>query len=432
METTATNQAEPKRAQWAWVAYDMGNSVFAVTVMSGFFPLFFKSYWSQGADAAVSTARLGLGVSLASLLVALAAPFLGTYSDAAGLKKRFLLGFAALGAGQTALLALIPAGGWGWAILAYGLAILGFYGGNIFYDALLPALAPKGQRERLSGLGYAMGYLISGLVFAFNVWMVQQPEVFGLSGKAPAVQLSFLITALCWGLSALVLYRYVPEPRPRAPKDQSIKQTWAELRRLFGELRQYRVVWVFLVAYWFYIDVVDTLVVMAVDYGMSLGFESGDLILALLMVQFIGFPSALALSWVGARYSVRGTIFFCLAVYGFVCLWATGLEHKWEFFVMAGLIGLVQGGVQALSRSYFADLIPAERSGEFFGFYNMLGKFATILGPALIGLVGLAARAWVQDPSGQLASRIGFGSLLVPLLIGAWLFYRAKPETYSS
>ncbi|MDT8447486.1 MAG: MFS transporter [bacterium] len=418
-----------KKSIWGWVGYDMGNSVFSTTVMAGFFPLFFKSYWSQGTDAAMSTARLGLGVSLASLMVALAAPVLGSLSDAAGLKRPLLLSFALFGALMTALLAFIPAGGWAWAVLAYGAAVLGFYGGNVFYDALLPGLAPSGQRDGISGLGYAMGYLSGGLVFGLNVAMVQWPSSFGFSGTAEAVQASFLVAAACWAAAAWICYRLVPEPPARTGGPWAFKQSWAELARLWAELRCHRPVWMFLIAYWLYIDVVDTLVVMAVDYGMSLGFESGDLIKALLMVQLIGFPSAILVSKAGQKWGVRRAIFVCLAVYAFVCLWAVGLKEQWEFFLLAGLIGLVQGGVQALSRSYYADLIPAEKAGEFFGFYNMLGKFATILGPAMIALVGLSARALLPEGVGgaHLASRIGFASLLLPLLAGAYIFYRSQP-----
>ena len=417
----------PPKALWGWVSYDMGNSVFSTTVMAGFFPIFFKSFWSQGVDPTLSTARLGITVSVASLIVALCAPFLGALSDQGGNKRWFLLAFASLGFCFTGLLPLIPAGGWPLAVLAYSGAIFGFYGANLFYDALLPGLAPEDQRDWVSSLGYAFGYLSGGLVFALNLAMVKAPGFFGLEGAQQGVQLSFLTSSVAWALGALLCFFWVPEPKV-PPVKALWTQTWIELASTYQDLKTYRTAWTFLVAYWLYIDVVDTLVVMAVDYGLSLGFESGDLILALLMVQLIGFPSALVIAKGGALLGVRRMIYLCLAVYAGVCLWAVGLSVRWEFFLMAGLIGLVQGGVQALSRSYFAGLIPKERAGEFFGFYNMLGKFATILGPALIGGVGLGVTLWGGGTDPHLATRMGFASLLLPLGLGTWLFYRARPN----
>ncbi|OGG96730.1 MAG: hypothetical protein A2508_05835 [Candidatus Lambdaproteobacteria bacterium RIFOXYD12_FULL_49_8] len=416
---------QEKKSLWAWVAYDMGNSAFSTTVMAGFFPIFFKSYWSAGVEVTTTTARLGFGVSLAAILVALFAPLLGAYSDRQGGKKRFLFGFATLGFILCAFLALIPQGGWLWAIAAYSLAVFGFYGANIFYDSLLNAVAAPEKRDWVSSLGYSFGYLSGGLIFAINVAMTLKPEAFGLSGPAQAVQASFLMVALWWGLASLITLKWVKEP---APSGGGFKDSWADLKSTFNHLKSLKPVWMFLLAYWFYIDAVDTLVVMSVDYGMSLGFKPDDLIGALLMVQFIGFPAALVIAKLGERFGVLKAIFGCLLVYAAVCLWAVGLQTKWEFYVMAGMIGLVQGGIQALSRSYYARLIPPGQAGEFFGFYNMLGKFATILGPALIALVGLSARILLSDlepaQAENIASRIGFGSLLILLLIGGGLLYK--------
>jgi len=421
-------ERQEKRKIWSWVSYDMGNSVFAVTVMAGFFPIFFKSYWSGDAAASLSTARLGYAVSFASLFVALAAPLLGTFSDNKSNKRFFLALFASFGFLCTASLSLIGAGGWVWAILAYCGAISGFYLANIFYDSLLVNLVGPTKRAWVSGLGYAFGYLSGGLVFAINVWMTLSPQTFGLFDITTAVKVSFLFAALFWALGTWVCFSGVPEKSDNKPRQDNLKATWKTLKSTFQTVKQHRPAWTFLLSYWLYIDVVNTLVVMAVDYGMSLGFESKDLILALLMVQWIGFPAALGVAKLGEKFSVKKALLLCLAVYGFVCIWATLLEQKWEFFLLAGLIGLTQGGIQALSRSYYANLIPENQAGEFFGFYNMLGKFATILGPLLVATVGLVAHALFGEQGlgiAHLDSRLGFGSLLVPLCIGAWVFIKS-------
>jgi len=405
----------------------MGNSVFAVTVMAGFFPIFFKSYWSQDVAASLTTARLGYAVSFSSLFVALVAPFLGAWSDGRGNKRLLTVGFGSLGFVCTGALSLIGAGGWVWAIIAYCGGILGFYLANVFYDSLLVGLVPPDKRDWVSSLGYSFGYLSGGLMFAVSVWMTLAPGTFGLSGATEAVKASFWLASAAWAVGTWVCFRLVPEPKVPNQDKPKFKETWAALKQTYQTVRQHQAAWTFLLAYWLYIDVVSTLVVMAVDYGLSLGFQSKDLILALLMVQWIGFPAALGASILGQKIQTKNAILLCLAVYGFVCVWATLLEKKWEFFVLAGLIGLTQGGVQALSRSYYANLIPPDQAGEFFGFYNMLGKFATILGPLLVGTVGLLTHQFLGD-SGlgipHLASRLGFGSLLFPLALGSWIFFK--------
>lgn len=432
-----------RKAVWAWALYDWANSAFATTVMAGFFPVFFKTFWSAGADANTSTARLGLGNSLAGLAVALLAPFLGAVADRGAARKKFLLLFAYLGVAASAGLSLVEKGCWQAAVVVYAVAVFGFSGANVFYDSLLPDVAGPEKVDTVSGLGYAMGYLGGGLLFALNVFMVLRPELFGIVRVDPeearqvAVRVSFLTVGVWWGGFTLFTLFWVKEAEPLegsgAGPGSLFVQGLGQTVRTLRKIRRLRTVWVFLVAYWLYIDGVDTIIRMAIDYGLSLGFEGSDLILALLLTQFVGFPCALAFGRLGERWSPRKAIFLAIGVYVFITVWGIALTRKAEFFGLAILIGTVQGGIQALSRSYYSRLIPYGQRGEFYGFFNMLGKFAAIVGPALIAVSGLAARAVLlaAQPSAEnlvaverLAARWSMGSVLGLFLLGGFLLSR--------
>ena len=395
--------------------YDWANSAYATTVMAGFFPIFFKQYWSAGADVTDSTFHLGLANSLASVLIAALAPLLGAVADRAGARKKFLLIFGLLGVVMTGSLYFVQRGDWVAATTLYVLASVGFLGGNIFYDALLVNVARTNQRDRVSSLGYALGYLGGGLLFAVNVWMTLQPQRFGLADAAEAVRWSFVCVALWWAVFALPLLIFVKEPRD----DElhfglaAIGQGLRQFRHTFHEIRQLRMVLLFLVGYWLYIDGVDTIIVMAVDYGMALGFDSNSLIVALLITQFIGFPAALVFGRLGERIGSKRSILLAIVVYVGVTLWAYQMSSVSEFYALAVTVGLVQGGIQALSRSMYSRLIPQDKSAEFFGFYNMLGKFAAVLGPLLMG--------WVGVISGS--PRVAILSLIVLFIAGAGLLW---------
>jgi UMF1 family MFS transporter len=428
------------KAIWGWAIYDWANSAFATTVMAGFFPIFFKQYWSHGADVNLSTAQLGLGNSLAGLAVALAAPLLGAIADKGGARKKLLIAFAYLGVLSTAALFWIAKGQWAAAIFVYVAGVIGFSGANIFYDSLLPAVAPAHRLDRVSSLGFSLGYLGGGILFAINVFMTLSPGTFGLADAAQAVRWSFVSVAIWWGGFTLFSIAWVPSPPASGGSVgwmASIAAAVRQLLRTLGAVRRLKHVVLFLFAYWFYIDGVDTIIRMAVDYGLSLGFEANSLIVALLMVQFVGFPAALAFGRLGESWGVRRAIYLALGIYILVTLWGTQMSRTWEFYALAGAIGLVQGGIQALSRSYYARLIPPGQSAEYFGFYNMLGKFAAIIGPALMGGVGLVARRLLMPPGagpeqmaavGQMAARWSIGSVVVLFVVGALLFYFVDEE----
>jgi UMF1 family MFS transporter len=412
---------EDNKRVLSWALYDWANSAFATTVMAGFFPVFFKRYWAEGMAAGDSTFYLGAVNSLASFIIVVLAPLLGAVADQAGSRRGFLLVFTALGVVASGGLYLAAQGHWQVALLLYLLGVLGFSGSNIFYDALLVAVSGPERFERVSALGFALGYLGGGLLFAFNVLMTLHPDWFGLADAAAAVRLGFLSVALWWALFSLPLFLFVPEANGgrsvgwRAALRGGLRQ----LRDTLGHLRRYREASWFLLAYWLYIDGVDTVVRMAVDYGLSLGFASDSLMLALLITQFVGFPAALLFGRLGERRGPKQGIMLGIFIYLLVILWAYGMESEWEFYALAVAIGLVQGGIQALSRSYFARLVPASHAGEFFGFYNMLGKFAAVLGPITVG--------WVAALSGD--ARLSILSIGLFFVAGALLLARlpARP-----
>jgi UMF1 family MFS transporter len=363
------------------------------------------------------------------------APVLGAAADRGSARKRFLGLFTYLGVLMTAALYIVGRGQWAVAVVIYAMGVIGFSGANVFYDALLPAVAAEKDVDFVSGLGFSMGYLGGGLLFLVNVLMVVMPRRFGLADAGQAVRLGFLTVALWWGGFTLFILRWVPEeplPAARAAKGGIWIGGFARLRNTFGRLRHTKTVLLFLCAYWLYIDGVDTIIRMAVDYGMSLGFAANDLLLALLITQFVGFPAALVFGRLGQVIGPRKGIYIAIGVYTAATFWGITMTRKEEFYVLAVMIGLVQGGIQALSRSYYSRLIPADKPAEFFGFYNMLGKFAVIIGPMLVGGIGLLMRRMlmpVHPTAGQiaavgtLAARWSMSSVLILFAAGAVLLY---------
>jgi UMF1 family MFS transporter len=402
------------REKLGWAMYDWGNSAYATIVMAGFFPVFFKEYWNAGVAAADSTFRLGLANSVASLVIVFMAPVLGAIADSLDQRRAMLAGFACLGLLMTGGLYLVAQGDWALAATLYVLSMIGFSGSNIFYDALLPSVAGAHEMDQTSALGYSLGYLGGGLLLAVNVYLTLHPDRFGFADAGVVVRLSFLMVAVWWFLFSiplLVTVREVHDDLPGRLTGNILEEGFVRIWHTLHEVRALRDVWLFLLAYWLYIDGVDTVIRMAVDYGLSLGIGRNDLILALLITQFVGFPAALLFGWAGARFGTKNGILAGLLVYVLVTIVASEMSSAREFYGLAVAIGLSQGGVQALSRSLFARMIPDGRTAEFFGFYNMLGKFAAILGPAMMGGVGLIT----GNP------RAGILSLLLLFCAGALL-----------
>jgi len=296
-----------------------------------------------------------------------------------------------MGVIMTFSLGFVPEGLWGTAILFYVLAILGFSGGNIFYDSLLMTVADKERMDFVSALGYALGYLGGGILFTLNVLMVLYPHVFDLQNTTEAIQMSFITVAIWWAVFSIPLFLLVGEQggREHVAGRKTFFDGLQQLISTLREIRKYRQIVLFLASYWLYIDGADTIILMAVDYGMSLGLDSMGLIKALLITQFVGFPAAIAFGKIGEKTGTKTGILTGISVYVLITFYAFFMKHQHDFYLLAVAVGLVQGGVQSLSRSFYAKLIPEKHAGEFFGFYNMLGKFAAIIGPFLMGCVSV-------------------------------------------
>jgi len=374
-----------RRAQWAWALNGWANHGYATSVLVALFPIFLDKYWAKGVAGATSTAYLALANGSASAVVMVLAPWLGAVADRRGCKKRFLGGFTALGVLATAALALVGEGQWPWAVAVFALSSIGFFASFSFFDALLVQVARADESDRISAFGYAIGYLGGGVIFLLDVLMVLHPAWFGFDGVVAATRAAFISVALWWALFSLPLFRYVPEAS-KTTEPSGWRELWITVRHIAADAPVRN----FLLGYWIYIDALGTLQQMAVDYGAKLGFPTDSLIKALLLVQFISFPAALGFGWLAGRIGPRRCIYLGLAALIAVSGWSYFMRTVGQFYGMAAVVGLVQGGVQSLSRSYFTRLIPRDKAGEYFGFYNFLGKFAAVLGPFIVGAVVLS------------------------------------------
>jgi len=404
------------KTTFSWALYDWANSAYATVVLAGFFPLFFKQYWSDATDATTSTFQLGLSNSIASTIIVILAPVLGAIADAGNLKKRLLLIFASLGILMSAGLYFIAEHQTILALTFFTLSAIGFSGSIIFYDALLMDVTEEKNYDQISSFGYALGYLGGGVLFAFDVYITIHPELFGFHDSAEAVKFSFLTVSIWWFIFSIPLFINVPEVSNKNvnPKNgKPIITGFKQLKRTFHAIKKLRMVLLFLIAYWLYIDGVDTIIRMAVDYGLSLGFNSTDLITALLITQFVGFPAAIFFGYLANYIGTKHGLLLAIFIYFLMTVWASQISAVSEFYMLAIIIGLVQGGVQALSRSFYARIIPQEQSAEFFGFYNMLGKFAAVLGPVMMGGVALLTQN----------SRLSILAVSILFILGGILLY---------
>jgi UMF1 family MFS transporter len=412
-----------KKSVLSWALYDWANSAFATTVMAGFFPVFYSALSSDLND---QDSQFWFNITLAgsSILVAISAPLLGAIADRVGGRKKFLVTFAIFGVLMTAGLAWVHAGMWWVGLLLYGFGTIGFSGANIFYDSMIVDVSAEDEFDIVSAYGYAMGYIGGGLLFALNVVMVTKPELFGLADASSAVAASFVSVAVWWGLFTVPLLTGVEETptENQASAGQAVREGMQQLIHTFREVRKLKVLLIFLVGYWLYIDAVNTVIKTAVFFGdRVLSLPQEALVTALLVTQFVAFPAALFFGWLGKKIGPRPAILIGLAVY----IGALFYAWKWldtgaDFYKLAIAIGLVQGGVQSLSRSLYARLIPKSKTAEFFGFFNMVGKFAAIIGPLLMAMVPIVISGADERDS--------ILSLTLLFVIGGFLLWKVDVE----
>ena len=400
---------------WSWAFYDWANSAFSTTVVAGFFPIFFGAYWADPTNVNQSTLQLGIANSIASIIIALFSPILGAIADCASAKKKFLITFAFLGITMTGGLWFVGQGEWKLAVFIYVMASIGFMASNIFYDSLLPIVAERNRLDYVSSFGYGLGYLGGGLLFFINVLMYLHPDWFGISDATTAVRISFVTVAIWWAVFTIPILLFVPEAKSKNKTSVlgAISNGFQQIIITIRHIRSMKVIGRFLIAYWLYIDGVDTIIKMAVKAASSpeYGFETSDLIAALLMVQFIAFPSAIGYSWFAKKIGTKNAVYVAIGGYAIATFLGYYMSDRLHFFGLAALIGLFQGGIQALSRSLYARLVPKNMEAEFFGFYNMLGKFASVIGPLLMG--------WITVTTGSV--RFGILSILILFIAGGIL-----------
>jgi MFS transporter, UMF1 family len=413
----------------AWAMYDWANSAFMVVVITAIFPIYFSAVAAANLPPETATFRFTIATTIGLALIAMLAPLLGTIADYAGAKKKLLGGFMLLGVAAVGMMFFIQRGDWLLAAVLFILANIGANGSFVFYDALLPHVARPEEINRVSTAGYALGYLGSGLLLALNLAWIQRPEWFGLPhgpGITPEqatlpTRLAFLSVAIWWVLFSIPLLRRVAEPQRIARREGSGRLLGDAIKQLgatFKQLRGYRNAFLMLLAFLIYNDGIGTIIRMATIYGTEVGIGRGALIASILMVQFVGVPFAFLFGLLADRIGAKQSIFLGLIVYAGISILGYFMTSAIHFMILAFLVGVVQGGTQAISRSLFASMIPKQQSGEFFGFFAVFEKFAGVFGPAII--------AAVISITGS--TRLSILSVIVFFVVGAWLLLKVDVE----
>jgi len=375
----------PEQRAWAW--YDWANSVYFTTVITAVFPTFYATYAAKGLglEPAQVTARFSLITTVSVATIAIAAPILGAVADYSGIKKRLLAIFMIVGVVSCAAMAMIGEGDIGLASALFFIGNIGVSGSLVFYDSLLPHVAKAGDTDRVSSAGYAMGYLSGGVMLLINLAWIMRPASFGFADGAAATKAAFVAVALWWAAFSIPLFRNVPEPptEPGERRGSVIAAAFGRLGQTFREIRRYRHAFLLFIAMLIYQDGIQTVIRMSSVYGAEVGIDTNLQIAAFVMVQFVGIPFAFLFGSLGARIGTKRCIFIAIGVYIVAAVLAYFMTSVVHFFVLAFLVAMVLGGSQALSRALFSRLIPQDRTSEFFGFFAVSERFATIMGPVL-------------------------------------------------
>jgi UMF1 family MFS transporter len=380
----------------AWAMYDWALSAVQTTVMVAVFPIFFIQVAGARVGDTAANQQWATSNSIATLVVAVLSPILGAVADYAAAKKKLLLGSMVVGAMACAGMYFIGRGDLALASALFILSAIGAAAASVFYEALLPHIASESEVDRVSSAGYAIGYLGGGVLLAINLAMILKPVLFGIPTADPTLptRLAMVSVAVWWLVFSIPLFRRVPEPpKVREPDETArgsvVKAAFTRLGETFHELRGYKQAFLMLTAFLIYNDGISTIQKMAAAYGTELGIDRGALIAAILIVQFVGIPFTFLFGTLAGRIGAKRSIFLGLLVYCGISVLGYFMRNATHFFVLAGMVGMVQGGTQALSRSLFSTLIPRHKSGEFFGFYSVFNKFAGIFGPLLFaGTIG--------------------------------------------
>ena len=376
----------------AWAMYDWANSAFQTTIIAAVFPIYYQKVAAADLPEALAMSRFAWATTLAILIVAIVAPILGAIADYTAIKKRLLGMFIGIGASATAAMFWIQRGDWSFALVLFVIGNVGVAGSIVFYESLLPHLVGEDQLDRVSSAGYAIGYLGGGMLLAINLLMIQEPELFGIPDAGTGTRLALASVAVWWVVFSIPLFRRVPEPAVRRELDErsgagALSGGVTRLMETFRELRRYRDAFVFLLAFLLYNDGIQTMIRMATIYGTGIGLPERAMITALLLTQFIGVPCAFLFGMAASRTGARTGVFVGLGVYILITLLGYFMRTAAHFYALAELVGMVQGGTQALSRSLFASMIPRHKSSEFFAFFSVFERYAGVLGPAIFAFV---------------------------------------------
>ena len=400
----------------AWAMYDWANSAFQTTIIAAVFPIYFHSVVAAGLGESLSTSRFAWATTIAILIVAMVAPLLGAIADYAAMKKRMLAVFLGIGALSTIAMFWIGPGDWKFALVLFVIGNVGVAGSIVFYESLLPHLVSESELDRVSSAGYAVGYLGGGVLLAINLAMIQKPAWFGIPDAGTAVRLSLASVGVWWLVFSIPLFRQVPEP-PRAvgldtrPGGSLLATGVTRLIATFKELRTYKQAFMLLVAFLIYNDGIQTIIRMATTFGTQIGIDQNAMITALLITQFIGIPFAFMFGMLADRIGAKTAVFGGLAVYAIIVILGYNMSSAAHFYALALLVGMVQGGTQALSRSLFASMIPKHKSSEFFAFFGVFERYAGVMGPLVFALM--------VEATGQ--SRNAILAVLGFFIIGAFL-----------
>jgi MFS transporter, UMF1 family len=372
----------------SWMLYDWGNSAYSIIITTAVFPLFYKAAAADsGVSSADSTAYLGYTIAIATFILAMLSPILGTIADYQGLKKRFFSFFLVIGIASTTLLVFIPSDQWLILLIVYTFAAIGFSGSNVFYDAFLIDVTTEERMNRVSSRGYGLGYIGSTIPFIISIAIIIMAQKKFLPFSATsASKIAFLITALWWAIFTIPMIKNVHQRYGIEREPHPVINSFKRLGRTFREIRKYRALFLFLLAYFFYIDGVGTIITMSTAYGSDLGISSTNLLIILFVTQVVAAPFAILYGRLAERFTGKKMLYVGITVYIIVCIYAFFLKTTTDFWILAMLVASSQGGIQALSRAYFAKMVPKKNANEFFGFYNIFGKFASIMGPLLIAV----------------------------------------------
>ncbi|KRO16904.1 MFS transporter [Lacticaseibacillus saniviri] len=400
------------KAEWSWIFYDWAQGGFSIVIVTAILPIYFKSVAHQaGLANSTATAYWGYANSLSTLLISLMAPLLGALADYRPNKKRMFVGFSVIGMLFTLLMNFTGTDQWFMLLVLYALGSIGYAGANIFYDGFLVDVAEPDRMDRVSSFGFGIGYI--GMVIPFLIVMILQlTSGFGMLDSLGIVHVGFWLTAIWWVVFSIPFYRNVHQVHSLPPVKHQWRESWQRVIKTIGTIWQNKPIMWFLVAYFFYIDGVDTIFKVATSFGVDLGLTTTQLMLMLLMVQLVAIPCTLGYSWLAHRFGTNRAILLAISVYIVIAIYGLMMHSVTDFFILGFLVGTSQGGIQALSRSYFAKLVPAEAANEYFGFYNIFGRFSAIFGPLLFGIVTQVFHN----------SQLGIASLAILFIIGGGLF----------